>query len=184
MRAHFLSEPGHQVQFCRGLSEEKKRYLQEKAAEQDTVAAQRRASRLVAIDPHAFVSLAASSRPGLSRTSSTTAHATSSGVGACSFDVPTTFVVPMRARQSTLDGHFDAKKKEDVDMAVARFFFHDHIAFHAARSEYPRRLGIMVRLMFPHRMRHCTPPSLTRRDVELSRQLKTRGICGRKMGSL
>ncbi|KAH7288138.1 hypothetical protein KP509_31G014000 [Ceratopteris richardii] len=39
-------------------------------------------------------------------------------------------------RQQTLDDKWNPKLKEEVDMAVARFFYHDHIPFNEARSLY------------------------------------------------
>lgn len=73
--------------------------------------------------------------------------------------------------------HFDAKKEEDVDLAVARFFFHDHIAFmlqdQKILRQCARRLGSMVHRMFPHLLRHCASPSFTRRDMQWSKLLKT-----------
>ena len=47
---------------------------------------------------------------------------------------PTGMATPStRPRQSTLEENWNPRLKEETDMAVARFFFHDHIAFHVAR---------------------------------------------------
>ncbi|KAI5055828.1 hypothetical protein GOP47_0029349 [Adiantum capillus-veneris] len=39
-------------------------------------------------------------------------------------------------RQATLGESWKPALKEEVDVAVARFFYHDHIAFNVARSPY------------------------------------------------
>ena len=52
----------------------------------------------------------------------------SSGVSAPSPSAP---IRP--SRQSTLEENWNPRLKEEVDKAVARFFFHDHVAFNAAR---------------------------------------------------
>ena len=125
VRAHLMHESGHEVRFCTGVTSEKRKELLERIAGHEALKGARPAR--VAVNPASYVTPPEASlnmSMSGSASTSTTPRAPSRGV----FAMPT----PTR-RQSTLEGSWDPKKKEDVDTAVARFFFHDHIAFNAAR---------------------------------------------------
>lgn len=117
-----MHESGHEVQFCNGVTPEKRREFLERIAGHEALRSARPAR--VAVDPAAFVSpIEGSASVSVSAsTSATRSHVRGS------FTMPT----PAR-RQSTIEGSWDPKKKEEVDTTVARFFFHDHIAFNVAR---------------------------------------------------
>ena len=107
--AHFLHEPGNEVQFCKEVSAEKKKELLEKLVVYEVAELAKRNPQ-VAVDPASFVRTSTTRVPRQPREASSS-----------------------RARQSTLDENWNPQLKEEVDMAVARFFFHDHIAFRVAR---------------------------------------------------
>ena len=118
VRAHFLHEPGNEVRFCTKITPEKR---QEDAA---TAESARRNAR-VAVDPNT-----------MAPTTSTPRRATSTMQP--NREAPTPSRPPgagtsTRPRQTTLQQNWNPRLKEETDMAVARFFFHDHIAFNAAR---------------------------------------------------
>ena len=75
-------------------------------------------------------------------------------------------VAPSR-RQSTLDATWDPQRKEDVDRAVARFFYHDHIPFNAARSEY---FKVMVKKIGEYGHLYTPPSSETLRTTLLQKE--------------
>ena len=128
VRAHFLQESGHEAPFCTKVTPEKKQELLDKLAVYEVTEAARRHPQ-VAVDPnfmvrgrgHGIETGGSSSRseplPPYASFPSRVASST----------------IPTRPRQSTLDENWNPRLKEEADMAVARFFFHDHITFRAAR---------------------------------------------------
>lgn len=71
-----------------------------------------------------------------------------------------------RQRQSTLADRWDPKK-EEVDAAVARFFYHDAIAFQAARSGY---FKTMVRRIVEFGPTYTPPSSEALRTTLLQKE--------------
>ena len=125
MQAHLMHEGGHEVQFCTGITSEKRNELRERIAAHEVVRAAK--PERVAVNPRAFVGVPEFST-SISGSASTSSHSKRSAIPRSSFVMPT----PPK-RQSTLDASWDPKKKEEVDTAVARFFFHDNISFNVAR---------------------------------------------------
>ena len=62
---------------------------------------------------------------------------------------------------------WDPKRKEDVDRAVARFFYHDYIAFNAAISEY---FKVMVKKIGEYGPLYTPPSSETLRTTLLEKE--------------
>lgn len=122
VRAHLLHVKGHEVQFCPNVTMEKKVELEER--DRQTLA--KTANRPVrqAVDPVTMVF-----------PSSTPLSAASSGGDRASafFHSNTSSGSAPAPRQRGLRAAWDPKKKEEVDAAVARFFYHDNIPFLAAR---------------------------------------------------
>ncbi len=112
VRAHLLHESGHEVRFCPNVTPEKRKDLLDKLAVYEVVEAAKKNPR-VAVDP-AFIARRQEAEVDSSREA-----------------IPSSLLRPQR--QSTLHENWNPKLKEEVDAAVARFFYHDHIAFHAAR---------------------------------------------------
>ena len=129
VRAHLLHEPGNEVRFCTKMTPEKRQELLDKLAVYEATAAEatRRNAR-VAVDPNTMARATPSRRPPTARrtpieqSSQTPSPSRVSGAGTST-----------RPRQSTLQQNWNPRLKEETDMAVARFFYHDHIAFNAAR---------------------------------------------------
>lgn len=126
VRAHILQLPGFEVAACKSMTAEKKAEFLAKDATLQSKTSARPKKR--AIDPNHLVFA-----------SSTPAASTFSGGGGSDTAAPSTFATPSsspslpRRRQRTLDQSWDPQKKADVDAAVARFFYHDHIPFVKAR---------------------------------------------------
>lgn len=58
------------------------------------------------------------------------------GLGSFAFSQDSQSMGASSGKQQTLGAAWDPRKKERVDAAVARFFYHDHVAFNVARSPY------------------------------------------------
>ncbi|KAI5057894.1 hypothetical protein GOP47_0027909 [Adiantum capillus-veneris] len=127
VRAHLLHEPGHEVKFCPHVAPEKRLDLLEKLTVYEVAEAAKR-GRFVAVDPSATATPREQREANLddiSRTFKSHGSTPSSS---------------LPHRQTTLNENWNPKLKEEVDRSVARFFFHDHIAFHASRSPYFRTM--------------------------------------------
>ena len=130
VRAHLLHEPGKEVRFCTKITPEKRQELLDKLMVSDAAAVESaRRNVRVAVDPNTMAPApsrrhATPTARGFSPQQHTQTPLPSrpSGVGAS-----------IRARQSTLQENWNPRLKEETDMAVARFYFHDHIPFHVAR---------------------------------------------------
>ena len=140
VRVHLLHEGGHEVRFCPNVTPEKRRELQDKLAVYDAVEAARRIPR-VAVDPATMVR---APRPqpstmescGASASCTPSPSPSSNRVPSSTTPTPSisTASQPMRPRrQTTLGENWNPILKEEVDMAVARYFYHDHTAFQSAR---------------------------------------------------
>ena len=120
-----MHESGHEVQFCTGIMLEKRNELHERIATHKVVRVAR--PEHVVVYPRAFVGMPEVCTSVLG-SASTSSHSKRSAIPCGSFVMPT----PPK-RQNTLDASWDPKKKEEVDTAVACFFFHDNISFNVAR---------------------------------------------------
>lgn len=136
VRAHLLHEPGHEVKFCERVTPEIRKELLAKLAAHQALSA---SQRVRAVDPNTYVTptQTSGSTSGGGASSSTPSsrppRGTTRGFTQTAFPMPQPTAPSLSRRQSTLEGSWDPKKKEEVDAAVARFFFHDHIAFRVAR---------------------------------------------------
>ncbi|KAH7331702.1 hypothetical protein KP509_20G047100 [Ceratopteris richardii] len=176
VRAHLLHERGHEVRFCSAITSEKKQELLNKLAISDAQAHARRASQ-APIDPASFVR---SSMPSSSRASSSSAPvraptltptptSTSTPHPTPSSSTPSGMPYVRQSRQQTLHENWNPILKEEVDTAVARFFYHDHIAFNAARSPYFKD---MVKKIGEYGAHYVPPSSESLRTTLLEKEKK------------
>ncbi|KAH7281866.1 hypothetical protein KP509_36G067000 [Ceratopteris richardii] len=174
VRAHLLHERGHEVRFCSAITSEKKQELLNKLAISDAQAHARRASQ-APIDP---ASLVRSSMPSSSRASSSsvpvraptpTPTPTSTPHPTPTSSTPSGMPYVRSSRQQTLHENWNPVLKEEVDTAVARFFYHDHIAFNAARSPYFKD---MVKKIGEYGAHYVPPSSESLRTTLLEKEKK------------
>ncbi|KAH7316139.1 hypothetical protein KP509_21G079600 [Ceratopteris richardii] len=176
--AHLLHERGHEVRFCSAITSEKKQELLNKLAISDAQAHARRASQ-APIDPASFVrsSMPSSSRASSSSvpvhaptpTSTPTPTPTSTPHPTLSSSTPSGMPYVRQSRQQTLHENWNPVLKEEVDSAVARFFYHDHIAFNAARSPYFKD---MVKKTGEYGAHYVPPSSESLRTTLLEKEKK------------
>ncbi|KAH7438979.1 hypothetical protein KP509_04G039900 [Ceratopteris richardii] len=172
VRAHLLHERGHEVRFCSAITSEKKQDLLNKLAISDAQTHARRASQ-APINPASFVR---SSMPSSSRASSSSApvHApsptpTPTPPTSTPSSTPSGMPYVRQSRQQTLHENWNPVLKEEVDTAVARFFYHDHIAFNAARSPYFKD---MVKKIGEYGAHYVPPSSESLRTTLLEKEKK------------
>ncbi|MCO5603472.1 hypothetical protein L7F22_057622 [Adiantum nelumboides] len=141
VRAHFLHLKGHAVQFCPKTvsAEERQKLINLEKTLEDMKEAKKSRNKRHTVDPK---DMAAAS---LIRTSSSpfASFCASIGTATTAYHRPphppikpssSSFPYPRPSkRQATLGESWKPALKEEVDVAVARFFYHDHIAFNAAR---------------------------------------------------
>ena len=126
--AHHLHEPGNEVKFCSKMTPEKRQELLDKLAVYVATAAETsRRNERVAVDPNTMGRATSTRRPPTARRTASQQIQPPSSSGLSGMG---TYTYP---RQSTLQQNWNPLLKEETDMAVARFFYHDHIAFNAAR---------------------------------------------------
>ncbi|KAH7283413.1 hypothetical protein KP509_34G006200 [Ceratopteris richardii] len=151
VRAHLLHERGHEVRFCSSITSEKKQELLNKFAISDAQVHARRASQ---------ASFVKSSMPSTSRASSSSAPIraptpTHTPTPPTPSSTPSGMPYLHQSHQQTLRENWNPILKEEVDTTVARFFYHDHIAFNAARSPYFKDMLKKIGEYGPH----YVPPS-------------------------
>ena len=125
-----MSEPGNEVGDWTKVTSEKRQELLDKLAIYEVAEVTRRSPQ-VAIAPNLMVEsrgrpMEASGNLGRGVPS----HTFPSIPFACGPSASTT--ASSRPCQSTLEENWNPRLKEETDMVVAHFFFHDHIAFYAA----------------------------------------------------
>ncbi|MCO5587503.1 hypothetical protein L7F22_041452 [Adiantum nelumboides] len=140
VRAHFLHLKGHAVQFCpkTASAEERQKLINLEKTLEDMKEAKKSRNKRHTVDPKDMAAaslIRTSSSPSASFCASTGTATTADHrpphppikPSSSSFPYPR----PSK-RQATLGESWKPALKE-VDVAVARFFYHDHIAFNAAR---------------------------------------------------
>ncbi|KAH7297148.1 hypothetical protein KP509_26G055900 [Ceratopteris richardii] len=81
--------------------------------------------------------------------------------------IPSTSSFHVGKKQSTLESSWKPILKEEVDRAVARYFYHDHIPFRAARSPYFKD---MVKKIGQYGEAYVAPSSETLRTTLLEKE--------------
>ncbi len=142
VRAHFLHLKGHAVQFCPNTAsaEEKQKLEDLEKTLEDMQEAKKNRNKRRTVNP---IDMAAA---GFIRTSISPSASFCASTGTAPnvdyrppqppINKPSSSSFPYprpSKRQATLGESWKPALKEEVDVAVARFFFHDHIAFNAAR---------------------------------------------------
>lgn len=148
VQGHLIHEPGQEIQPCLSISAEKKRELE---ARHNEVIFRAPPPRAMAANPSFFT---------------TPSSNFSTSVGSSSVHQPP----PPKGTQRTFTGSWNPREREAVDAAIARFFYHDHIAFNVARSPYFQE---MVRLIAEFGPTYTPPSSESLRTTLLAKEKET-----------
>ncbi|MCO5549337.1 hypothetical protein L7F22_002806 [Adiantum nelumboides] len=175
VRAHFLHLKGHAVQFCPKTvsAEERQKLINLEKTLEDMKEAKKSRNKRHTVDPKDMAAaslIRTSSSPSASFCASTGTATTADHrpphppikPSSSSFPYPR----PSK-RQATLGESWKPALKEEVDVAVARFFYHDHIAFNAARSPYFKEMAKKIGEYGPD---YVPPSSETLRTTLLEKE--------------
>ncbi len=127
VRYHLLKIEKKEMVVCTRVTDEKVKEL--KALDAICQAKHKIQPKRKAIDPNDFAFASSTPTPSVGGSGDAAPQVSFRSA----FSTPTSSPPLSTRRQRTLDASWDPKKKEDVDSAVARFFYHDHIAFNKAR---------------------------------------------------